>query len=37
MLIAKNPRRRRARNRLRCKMEVLARLDAVLLRRCGLE
>jgi hypothetical protein len=33
MLIAKNPRRLRARKRLRCKPSVLARIDAVIQRR----
>jgi len=33
MLIAKNSRRLRARKRARCKAEVLAKLDALILRR----
>ena len=33
MLIAKSPRRLRARRRQRCKVEVLARIDALMQRR----
>jgi len=33
MLIAKNPRRLRLRKRARCKAQVLAKLDELMLRR----
>ena len=33
MLIARNPRRLRAKRRARCKAQVLAKLDALILRR----